>query len=71
MLDDLLPQPISNAYRGTPFAKWAFLPATAVTLGRSLLHVFLPDGGAQSIAIIPLDSFTDNGVSVVIHIFAQ
>jgi hypothetical protein len=41
-----------------------------VTIGRSLAHIFLPDGGAGSIATIPLDSFTTNGEATVIHIFA-
>lgn len=71
MLDDLLPQPITNTYRGAPLAKWAFVLVTVLTLGRSLLHIFLPDGGAGSIATIPLDSFVDNAAAVVIHIFAQ
>ena len=41
-----------------------------VTIGRSLVHMFLPDGGAQSIATIPLDSFTVDGADAVILIFA-
>jgi len=32
--------------------------------------MFAPDGGAQSIATIPLDSFTSNGADAVILIFA-
>jgi len=44
---------------------------TVITIGRSLAHIFLPDGGAQSIATIPLDSFTTNGEATVIHIFAR
>ena len=30
---------------------------------------FLPDGGAQSIATIPLDTFTVNGAAALIHLF--
>ena len=71
MIDKLLPQPITNTYRGESLAKWVLVLLTIMTLVRSLLHIFLPDGGAQSIATIPLDSFTDNGVAAVIHIFAQ
>ena len=33
--------------------------------------VVIPDGGAQSIATIPLDDFTRNGATVVIGMFAQ
>ncbi len=43
---------------------------TVITIGRSLAHILLPDGGAHSIATIPLDSFTTNGEATVIHIFA-
>lgn len=51
-------------------AKWVFVLLTVVTIGRSLAHIFLPDGGAQSIATIPLDSFTPHAADVVVHIFA-
>jgi hypothetical protein len=69
-VDKLLPQPITNRYDGAPIAKWVFILLTVVTVGRSLAHIFLPDGGAQSIATIPLDSFTSNGGATVIQIFA-
>ena len=36
----------------------------------SLAHVFLPDGGAQSIATIPPDGFTANCAAAVIHVFS-
>jgi hypothetical protein len=62
--------PIQNDYRGKPMAKWALMALTILTIGRSLAHIFLPDGGAQSIATIPLNDFTSNGAAAVIHIFA-
>lgn len=65
----LLPQPITNEYRGAPVARWVLLLLTVVAIARSLAHIFLPDGGAQSIATIPLDSFTANGAAAVVHIF--
>jgi hypothetical protein len=43
---------------------------TLVGIIRSLLHIFLPDGGAQVIATIPLDSFTEEAKAVVIGMFA-
>lgn len=43
---------------------------TIVTLGRSLVHIFFEDGGAQSIATIPLDDFTENGAASVVLVFA-
>lgn len=66
----LFPQPTTNRYCGAPIAKWVLILLMVITLGRSFAHIFLPDGGAQSIATIPLDSFTANGEATVIHIFA-
>ena len=43
---------------------------TLVGTIRSLLHIFLPDGGAQLIATIPLDSFSEEAKAVVIGMFA-
>ena len=43
---------------------------TLVGITRSLLHIFLPDGGAQLIATIPLDSFSDDAKAVIIGMFA-
>jgi hypothetical protein len=43
---------------------------TLVGVGRSLLHIFLPDGGAQLIATIPLESFSDEAEAVIIGMFA-
>ena len=43
---------------------------TLVGIVRSLLHIFLPDGGAQLIATIPLDSFTEEAKAVIIGMFA-
>jgi hypothetical protein len=39
-------------------------------MARNLVHMFAPDGGAQSIATIPLDSFTPNVANTVILMFA-
>jgi hypothetical protein len=70
MLDRLFPEPITDRYEGAPIAKWVFILLTMITVGRSLAHIFLPDGGAQSIATITLNTFTSNGEATVIHIFA-
>jgi hypothetical protein len=43
---------------------------TLVGVGRSLLHIFLSDGGAQLIATIPLDSFSEEAKAVVVSMFA-
>ena len=71
MFDKLFPKELSNTYRGTPVAKWVFIALVIMTIARSLAHIFLPDGGAQSIATIPLDDFTSSGATVVIGMFAQ
>ena len=70
MLKNLFPKTITNNYCGAPTAKWVFVAITVLTIGRSLAHILLPYGGAQSIATIPLDDFTANGAAAVIHIFA-
>ena len=70
MRQQLLPASIDNNHRGHPLALWLFYLATVVTLGRSLAHIFLADGGAQSIATIPLDQFTGGGAATVISVFA-
>lgn len=69
-MEKLFPQPITNRYGGAPIAKWVFILLTVITIGRSLAHIFLPDGGAQSIATIPVNSFTTNGAATIIHVFA-
>jgi hypothetical protein len=71
MLERILPKQVSNAYRGAPIAKWAFIAIVVMTLARSLAHIFLPDGGAQSIATIPLDAFSPGASAVVVGMFAQ
>ena len=70
LIDKLFPQPVTNEFRGPTAVKWVFVALTIVTVGRSLAHILLPDGGAQSIATIPLDAFTANGAATAVHIFA-
>jgi hypothetical protein len=70
MLDRIFPRTLTNAYTGHPLAKWVFLIITVITLARSLAHILLPDGGAQSIATIPLDTYTQGGAAAVVTLFA-
>ena len=67
---NLLPGTIDNEYRGSRVALAFFVLLTIVTVARSVVHIIAPDGGAQSIATIPLDSFTANGAATVVHLFA-
>jgi hypothetical protein len=71
MLENLFPKTVTNEYRGARIAKWVFLALAVLTIARSLAHMFLPDGGAQSIATIPLDAFSTGASAVVIGMFAQ
>lgn len=70
MIKKLLPKKTGSHYNGHPLARWALIPITFVTIARSLVHILAPDGGAQSIATIPINEFTPNGAASVIHIFA-
>ncbi|NUM48633.1 MAG: hypothetical protein HUU38_28330 [Anaerolineales bacterium] len=69
MLETLFPS-TPTTYKGQTLAKWMFILLTAVTLFRSLEHIFAPDGGAQTIATIPLDTYPANAAAAVILIFS-
>ena len=71
MLYKLFPKELSNTYQGEAIAKWVFVVMIILAIGRSLAHIFFPDGGAHSIATIPLNDFTASGTTVIIDIFAQ
>ena len=66
----ILPKTIDNEYKGNPISKYVFLFLTVITIVRSLIHIFAADGGAQSIATIPLDSYTSAGAATVIMTFS-
>lgn len=66
----ILPKTIDNAFKGMAPAKYILFIIAVFTAARSLIHVFLPDGGAQSIATIPLGSFPQNAADTVIYLFS-
>jgi len=70
MLEKIFPKQLKNDYGGSTIAKWVFVLFTVVTIVRSLIHMFAPDGGAQSIATIPLDSLTSAGAATVVLTFS-
>jgi hypothetical protein len=70
MLDRILPERFDDPYRGHPLALWLFYAITLMTIARSGIHIFRSDGGAQSIATIPLDAFGPGGAATVISLFA-
>lgn len=70
MFQKILPSLVDNNFKGNKIALWFFYLLTAVTVIRSCIHILKYDGGAQSIATIPLNTFTEGGAAVVILIFA-
>ncbi len=70
MLNHVFPQKADNDYQGKLIALWVFAAITIVTIARSLVHIIAPDGGAQSIATIPLETYTDAGARTVVLMFA-
>ena len=66
----ILPKQINDHYKGRKIALYFFYLFTVMTVVRSLIHMFASDGGAQSIATIPLDTFSEEGASVVVLIFS-
>jgi hypothetical protein len=67
---NLFPRQITSEFPGFKIALWAFYPFTALTLWRSQHHLFAHDGGAQSIANIPLDTYSDTAAATIIGVFA-
>ena len=70
MLQRVFPAALDNHFPGHRISLYAFYALTAVTLWRSQHHLFAHDGGAQSIASIPLDTYSDSGADTVVGIFA-
>lgn len=50
----LLPPSTNEAYRGASASAWFLALAALLTIGPGLVHSFLPDGGAQTIAGLDL-----------------
>jgi len=66
----ILPKTISNLYLGPKIPLYLFYFITLITVARSLVHIFAPDGGASSIATIPINNFANGGRETVIFMFA-
>lgn len=71
VLETLFPKTVDNVFPGPKLALWVFNVLTTVVICRSLVHILKDDGGAQSIASVPLDEMTEDGKAAVISIFAQ
>jgi len=70
MLNKILPKKLENKFTGHKIALYAFVIITLVTIGRSLIHILSADGGAQSIATIPLNSYSIESANAVVLLFA-
>lgn len=66
----LLPNKIDNSYYGNKIAKYAIFPMLILILFRSSMHWLGVDGGAQSIAGLPLDTYSDSAQNNIIAIFS-
>jgi hypothetical protein len=62
---DLLPASTNDAYQGPRVACWFLALAAVLTIGPALVHSFLPDGGAESIAGLSLGASRE----VIIGVF--
>ncbi len=71
MIKRIFPEVADNNYQGSKLALYFLYPFALMTITRSLIHMFKTDGGAQSIATIPLDSYSSGAADAVIHIFAE
>ena len=69
MLQRVFPTSLDNQFPGHKIALYIFYALTALTLWRSQHHLFEHDGGAQSIATIPIDTYSSSAGETVIGIF--
>ena len=67
----LIPQTIENKIPSNKFVYYFCWLLVGFNLFRSLEHIFAEDGGAESIAGIPLSSYSSEAANNVISIFAQ
>ena len=67
----LIPETIENKIPSNKFVYYFTWLLVAFNFFRSLEHIFNEDGGAQSIAGIPLDFYVPEASNNIISIFAQ
>jgi hypothetical protein len=70
MLNQILPQPIDNNYRGHPIALWLLIPVVILKTAIALATILNGRVAAQSADGIPLDSFGASGAEAVVALFA-
>ena len=62
--------PARTTFGGPKWVLYVWWVITIVTLGRSIAHIVLPDGGAMSIASIPLDHYSLAAQETIVAMFA-
>ena len=67
----LIPETIENKIPSNKFVYYFTWLLVAFNFFRSLEHIFNEDGGAESIAGIPLESYSSEAANNIISIFAQ
>jgi len=67
----IIPDTIENRIPNNKFVYYFTWLLVAFNFFRSLEHIFNEDGGAESIAGIPLESYSSEAVNNIISIFAQ
>ena len=67
----LIPQTIENKIPSNKIVYYFCWLLVGFNLFRSLEHIFTEDGGAESIAGIPLSSYSSEATNNVVSIFAQ
>ena len=71
MLKRIFPERIDNNYRGYKLAIWIFILIAFMKVALSLAHIFVADGGAQSVSTIPLDTYSASAAQNIIAIMAR
>ena len=69
VLEAVFPSNANNTYKGNPISLWIFTALTVISFIRSLIHMLKNDGGAQSIATIPLDKYPKKASEAIVFIF--
>ena len=67
----IIPNTIENRIPNNKFVYYFTWLLVAFNFFRSLEHIFNEDGGAESIAGIPLESYSSEAANNIISIFAQ
>jgi hypothetical protein len=65
----ILPKSVDNTYSGNVISRIFFYFIILFTVVRSLIHIFSPDGGAMSIATIPLNTYSSAAANTVTYLF--